>query len=591
MSSLEVLSDTTITALSPLRTRQSFIQDIDLALKEVESAYSILLAARLSPVRQALNLLRRKSNAKLETVTPVLEDEHASAVSLAADVVSGKRPLASLPLVQILLLRRALRTRRNSLAPISRLPTEILSSILQLCPTIDADEPDYKTGKFVLGLTVSHVCRRWRDIAMKHSRFWSNIVLSRPRWALEMIHRSRAAGLVVAVDFESSVTKAVAARDLVLAQLSRIRELHLIMPGLATIPSALLLAAPMLNTFHLWYKGPQAIFVTAKLFQGCEVPTLRHLSLRYCLLEGTSPLWENLVSLELIHAPIDLAMDAFLLVVLTRMPYLRALTLNESFPETLEASEPVALALETLHLTSNSWRCSSFLRALSIPKCQIVLNVPYSSSDVRFVWDALESHRMESADPVLYSLKIADLPPTPDGASQFDISFSNQPPRTGPSAPPRYTVRLAVGPPALPHWREEIMYNLLTIVSLEQLTTLTVTCAALKISTSLLHLQHFRSAAFHAHVEPFTDTLEGDPLMAASDRFHQGDVHYPRLRKIAFRGIVFGERHMEVILDWLAQRKRLGLAIEEIWLVGCTLTPADMGGLRELVGRVRSVDE
>jgi hypothetical protein len=43
---------------------------------------------------------------------------------------------------------------------------------------------------------------------------------------------------------------------------------------------------------------------------------------------------------------------------------------------------------------------------------------------------------------------------------------------------------------------------------------------------------------------------------------------------------------MESILNWLAQRKRLLLAIEEIRLVGCTLTTADYGSLKELVGCV-----
>jgi hypothetical protein len=52
--------------------------------------------------------------------------------------------------------------------------------------------------------------------------------------------------------------------------------------------------------------------------------------------------------------------------------------------------------------------------------------------------------------------------------------------------------------------------------------------------------------------------------MAAGDQFNIPTVHYPQLRKIVFHHIAFGNRHMESILDWLAQRKRLLLAIEEI---------------------------
>ncbi|KAJ6588113.1 hypothetical protein B0H19DRAFT_1098030 [Mycena capillaripes] len=587
MATLDVLLNNAVSACSAPPARQKFSQDIDLALKNVESAYLTIQAAKRSPVRQALKLLGKRSTPKLTAVGQVVpSDEIASAVSLAKEVVSGKRTLVSLELSEVLLLRRALRTRRNTIASISRLPPEILTPIFQLCTTIDMDKPDFTTGKFVVGLGVSHVCRQWRETAMKNSYFWSNIVLSRPRWALEMLHRSGTAPLKVGADFGSLDTKNVAARDLVFEQLGRFRELYLNMPSLSRIPPALLLSAPMLETFHLWYKGPRAFFVTAKLFRGCEVPTLRHLSLRYCLLEGTSPLWDNLVSLELIQAPIHLAMDDFLLIVLSRMPHLRALTLNESFPDSLEVSEPVAVpGLETLELTASSWRCSRFLRAVWIPKCRIVMNVPYNTSDLRFLCDALESHRADSSDPVLHGLKIIDLPSTPDGVSLFEVCFFNY---TSRSTLLRYTFRLAVGPPPLPNWREETMYTIMTIISLDQINTLTVNCETLKLSTSLLHLKQFRSAAFYRHVEPFTNQLEGDPLMAAGDRFDPVNeaVHYPRLRRIVFHQIAFSQRHMAIILDWLAQRKRLSLAIDEILLLGCTLTLADLGSLKELVGHI-----
>ncbi|KAJ7312319.1 hypothetical protein DFH08DRAFT_622106, partial [Mycena albidolilacea] len=80
-----------------------------------------------------------------------------------------------------------LRTRRNTLAPVFRLSPKILTPIFQLCTTED----------FVAGLGVSYVCRQWREIAMKSSHFWSNIDLSRPRWALEMLDRSHSAPLTV----------------------------------------------------------------------------------------------------------------------------------------------------------------------------------------------------------------------------------------------------------------------------------------------------------------------------------------------------------------------------------------------------------
>ncbi|KAJ7243597.1 hypothetical protein B0H12DRAFT_829497 [Mycena haematopus] len=568
-----------VSASSAPRRRLKFIQDIDLALKDVDSAYASIKAASRSPVKQALKLLRRgsKLNLKLHLESRVLADENTSVVALAKDLSSDRNNLLSLQLPDILLLRRALRTRRNSLASISCLPTEVLTPILEFCPTIHADRPEFKTAHFVSGLTVSHVCRRWREIASKSSKFWTNIVLTRPRWALEMLYRSRTAPLALGVNLGSLGPKIIATRDLVLAQLFRIRELDLYMPPGSTIPASLLLPAPLLDTLHLRYAKPSGFFVTANLFQAMA-PRLRHLSLQDCQLELDSALWENLVSLELINSPVSLDL-------LATIPHLRALTLNASCPEMSGWEAPLALGLKTLDLTGSIWLCCRFLQAVSIPNSRIVLNVQYSSSELRFMWDALERHRANADDPVIYGLKVEDLPLelTSSGASLFGLDFFSQTSRSW----PRYSVRLSGSSPS-PWWRDDTMSTLLAIVSLDQVATLTMKCEALKISAPFLHLKHFRSAAFHRDATAFTNRLECDPLMTAGDRFYavNAAIHYPRLRKISFHDITFCGWQIEIILDWLAQRKRLNLAIEEIWLIGCTLTAADRGSLKELVRHV-----
>ncbi|KAJ7111489.1 hypothetical protein C8R44DRAFT_883283 [Mycena epipterygia] len=579
-ASFEVLLNTTVSTFSARRTKLRHIADIDVALKDVERAHSTVKTAHKSPVKQALKLFRSRSTAKLNTRLEshrVLADENATVVSLAQELIAGTRDLLSLQLFELVLLRRALRTRRNSLAAVARLPTEVLAPILELCPTIGDDGPHFRTGNFIWGLKIAHVCRRWREIAMKSSYFWTHIVLSRPRWALEMLHRSRAAPLVVGIDFGASPTKTVAARDLVLAQLSRIRELRVRMPAFRGVPSSLFAPAPVLDTFYLWCEALTDGFLVPALFQG-KAPALRYLSLRCFGLECAAPLWNQLVSLELINAP----RSELLMVALPKMPHLRALTLDESIPETVEGADPVLLGLETLELTASSWQCSCFLRVVLLPACRIILNVRYLASDLRFVWDALEILRKGADDPVICGLQFTDLPSLADGASLFEVSFFT---RSG--TWPRYSIRLALGPPVLPNWREETIYTVLSIMSLDQVSALTVQSAALKLSTSLLQMKQFRSVAFHRHLEPFTEPLDDDPLMAAGDltRFDPVDaaVHFPRVRRIAFSDIAFSEGSTEAILDWLAQRRRLNLGIEEIRMVGCTLTTAQLGSLREVV--------
>ncbi|KAJ7766338.1 hypothetical protein DFH07DRAFT_351919 [Mycena maculata] len=228
--SLNVLLDNSISTFSPPDTRLKFMNDIDMALRYVERARSIIKAANRSPVQLALKLFRSRPATNAGESMRVL-DEHSVVVALARDAVSG-RDLLSFRHSELLLLQRALRTRRNSLAPISKLPTEVLSPILGLCPTIDVDGPHFQTGNFILGMKTAHVCRRWHEIATKSPHFWAHIVLSRPRWALEMLHRSRAAPLIqVGVTIAAPDAKTVAARDLVLGHLHRIRELHLHLPS------------------------------------------------------------------------------------------------------------------------------------------------------------------------------------------------------------------------------------------------------------------------------------------------------------------------------------------------------------------------
>ncbi|KAJ7471399.1 hypothetical protein B0H11DRAFT_1812095 [Mycena galericulata] len=592
MASLQVLLNDSVSAFSAHETRVAGINDIDLALKDVERARGTVKAANRSPVKKALKLFRNRSTTNLDPST----NDDDIVLALAQDAASG-REVITFQLSELLLLHRALRTRRNSLAPISRLPTEILAAILELCPTIEDDRPHFRTRKFVRGVKIAHVCRRWRDVAMANPQFWTHIVLSRPRWALEMLHRSRSAPLVVGVDLAAADSKTVAARDLVLGQLTRIRELRLCLPMFDRLPSPLFTPAPILDTFYLWTFGRLDFIAPASLFHG-DAPCLRHLSLRACQIESESPIWDTLVSLELIKVSLKLDTSEFLGFLVTRMSRLRNLTLNESFPDFVDYAEPIRLDLETLELTASSWLCYCFLRTTLLPKCRIVLNVPYSNVDLRFAWDALESQRIGADDPTISGVKLIDLPPASGATSTscFEVSLFDQASRDSrPSSTPRYSVRLTIRPPTIPNWREDTLHTAMAIVSLDQVASLTVECEPLKLPLPFLQLKHFRTAAFHAHLEPFTHQLEGDPLMGAGDltRFDPvaSAVHYPALRQISFHDVLFSEKNMEVMLDWLAQRKRLNLGIEEVRLVRCGLAGAELGSLSEVVNRVHTRDE
>ncbi|KAF9474922.1 hypothetical protein BDN70DRAFT_898576 [Pholiota conissans] len=93
--------------------------------------------------------------------------------------------------------------QRNSLVPVSSLPPEILGEIF----SIVQGRPDYgdydrfgsrRTDEYLLHwIAVTHVCRRWRHIAIDLATLWIDLPIDYPEWVEEMIRRSKGCGLIV----------------------------------------------------------------------------------------------------------------------------------------------------------------------------------------------------------------------------------------------------------------------------------------------------------------------------------------------------------------------------------------------------------
>ena len=64
---------------------------------------------------------------------------------------------------------RAFKSRYNELAPISRLPCEVLAAIFTFL-SASAWERRQRYVYFEC-MDVTHVCRRWRETALNHPRF------------------------------------------------------------------------------------------------------------------------------------------------------------------------------------------------------------------------------------------------------------------------------------------------------------------------------------------------------------------------------------------------------------------------------------
>jgi hypothetical protein len=272
----------------------------------------------------------------------------------------------------------SLKSQLNALALISQLPTEILHQILSF-RAAHFVEPfrlslmSKATAPMDLlpWIKVTHVCRKWREVALSDAVLWSQITPAQPSWALEMLSRSGQAPLSFTADYFDLSPRGYEAARAVIQQLSRIRELSLIIPQPNVMRAWLVQPAPILKSFSVRVfreLSPQAL--PEPLFQGVA-PKLRHMSLDNCKIPWNSPLFNGLTVLRLANLVLRIDMLQFL-DVFRSMPHLQALrvmNLNvEHQHAELAPAPPVTLScLNFLTLTGSTPVCAFFLRHLDLP--------------------------------------------------------------------------------------------------------------------------------------------------------------------------------------------------------------------------------
>ncbi|KAF7356579.1 F-box domain-containing protein [Mycena venus] len=222
---------------------------------------------------------------------------------------------------------RGLQYRRNALSPIGRLPPEMLSRIFLFC----SDPESLSWIK-----EVSHICRHWRAVALGCPNLWSVLVFAQPKWADEMLKRSKMAPLTVKADLTYMTPRMVNTVHSSLTQISRIGELE-VKTGSRSVPEILNLTdtAPYLHSLSLASPGfaQEEHFTLPNNFLNAEAPRLRRLELTRFFLPWDSPLLSNLFHLK-IQNPGPTARPSMkeLLGVLERMPQLETLELDNALP-------------------------------------------------------------------------------------------------------------------------------------------------------------------------------------------------------------------------------------------------------------------
>ena len=85
---------------------------------------------------------------------------------------------------------------QHALTPVGRCPVEVLLLIFTICIK---DAPLKRHGSRVPweGVRLTHVCSRWRDVAISCPTLWDIVDLGWPAWAKELVERSQEAPLTV----------------------------------------------------------------------------------------------------------------------------------------------------------------------------------------------------------------------------------------------------------------------------------------------------------------------------------------------------------------------------------------------------------
>ncbi|KAF8056965.1 hypothetical protein FPV67DRAFT_633530 [Lyophyllum atratum] len=270
----------------------------------------------------------------------------------------------------------------NELSLISRLPTELLVTVFKYNLEV--------YGPLRLNwIRVSHVCSHWRRVALGCPSLWSDIPFHRPRWAQEMLARSKMAPLTVMLKFTNSwirpellyVPRSEApAVKATMMQLSRIKTIVLHQGQLGQesfmeLISLLDSPAPLLENLDITFnRSANDNRLPDHLFSG-EAPQLTHLYVRAGTLNWQTLLFTNLKTLEVPAPPFGGVVlpgtlespPEHVISALSNMPFLESLKFGFNIAPMGGTSTPCTFIVDLPRL-------ANLEIASDLPTCVFLLN-------------------------------------------------------------------------------------------------------------------------------------------------------------------------------------------------------------------------
>jgi hypothetical protein len=474
---------------------------------------------------------------------------------------------------------RALRSRRNSLAPIACLPPEILVTVFKHI----IEEGWYKTHTRNHHCTVTRVCRHWRRVALECPSFWTLINGTSTRWIGLMLERSKKAPLVVTCNASALPPDCL---EKVLSQLPRIKDLRLelytrdanrVLGYLSAQP------APLLQIFKLSLAGGSR-HISDAIFQG-HVPQLRDIQLRCCSFSWTSRLFSGLRTLDLEGiAPATLPE---LLAALRRMPDLEQLKLERLFIISEGNKVPfdrVPLAwLKRIVLDATIQTAVALFSCITLPDdARIALYLTKCEGRQSFsdLFSAMNKGPGKFG-PVLRSLR-ADFSYSP--LVQFSTSMEYEPPsswKTG-DDDVHLSIKFQLDSPEI---RPLIIFDICRTITQDPIHILALS-SSMTLGRSFWHTAsaHFPELEeIHASTSRIEFLLNELRIRGTEST----DISYRLLRVLDLKDTKFLEGEAEDLRDILHMRDGLCASLDKLQFTGCKgLMVNDVGLLQEVVEHV-----
>ncbi|KAG5637260.1 hypothetical protein H0H81_005224, partial [Sphagnurus paluster] len=271
---------------------------------------------------------------------------------------------------------RVLKARHNFLSMTMLLPPEILATIFLRNADMLRDDSKMRW------INVSHVCSRWRRIALETPALWSRISFNtNHNWVPTLLSRSRFTPL----EFDISVSgaKEMQVCKEVLSQIHRIRDLSLRQPNsscasLAGLVQGLIEPAPLLERLLIHRDDLYAASILDQyshpnLFRGCA-PRLRTLELQWSMLPLNLPVLSGITTLILRNINRFRPSLYQLIEALQLMKSVQTLTLRDAFtfdPHSDPNRSPLVADLShlrSLNVRSDSISCTALLRRINYPQ-------------------------------------------------------------------------------------------------------------------------------------------------------------------------------------------------------------------------------